>query len=357
MKAPRSSDQLVIWSTAIWLSGCDARLERPGLLWLLWLVPLLAIGGIVLSRQRQAHIRQLVEPETARRLLLGVQPGRRRSKAVLLLIAVTLLLISLAGLKIGFAWEEVRRQGVDIVVAIDVSDSMLVRDAEAVGELNRLERAKREVSDLLELLEGDRLGLVAFAGTAFLECPLTLDYGAAAIFLDSIAPDLIPVKGTALGEAIDAATQAFDPESTTGKAIILMTDGEDHQGEALAAAMRASEAGVRIFPIGIGRDEGAPIPDGRGGFRRDRSGDIILSRLDERALQKIALDTGGRYVRSVTGDVDLEQVYLQGIKATLEDQELGSSRQQRWKERFQWLVGAAMALLILERLIAETGRD
>jgi Ca-activated chloride channel family protein len=262
----------------------------------------------------------------------------------------------LAEPRYGFTWEEVKREGVDIVVALDVSDSMLVEDAETGGKLSRLERAKREITDLLRLLEGDRIGLVAFAGTAFVECPLTLDYGAAEIFLDAIDTDLIPVKGTALGPALRTAMEAFEGASHPSRAIVLITDGEDHTGQALQAATEAKAAGVRIFTIGIGRDEGAPIPAPGGGFRRDRGGEIILSRLDETTLQKIALETGGSYVRSVTGDVDLEKIYAQGIKATMEDQELGSRRRQRWEERFQWVLGLALLALMLEPLISERKR-
>jgi Ca-activated chloride channel family protein len=233
---------------------------------------------------------------------------------------------------------------------------MLVEDAESGGNLPRLERAKREISDLLKLMEGDRIGLVAFAGTAFVECPLTLDYSAAEIFLDAIDTDLIPVKGTAIGDAIRTSVEAFEGSSHKSRAIILITDGEDHTGDALKAAEEAKTAGIRIFTIGIGRDEGSPIPAPGGGFRRDRKGEIILSRLDETTLQKIALNTGGRYVRSVTGDVDLEQIYSQGIKATLEDEELGSKRRQRWEERYQWILAVALAALMAEPLISERFR-
>ncbi|MCB1034866.1 MAG: VWA domain-containing protein, partial [Acidobacteria bacterium] len=170
------------------------------------------------------------------------------------------MVLALAEPKYGFTWEEVKREGVDIVVALDVSDSMLVEDAESGGKLSRLERAKREITDLLRLMEGDRIGLVAFAGTAFVECPLTLDYGAAEIFLGAIDTDLIPVKGTALGDAIRTSLAAFEGAAQPSRAIVLITDGEDHGGDAVKAAAEARPAGVRIFAIGIVRDEGAPIP-------------------------------------------------------------------------------------------------
>ncbi|MDX1502164.1 MAG: VWA domain-containing protein [Thermoanaerobaculia bacterium] len=339
------------------LAGCaQLKVGSPESLWLLWLVPALALFLLYVARAKRRLLARFAQPEILARLTAGISRPRQVLKAALILLAVLALVLSLAELKYGFTWEEVRRRGVDIVVALDVSDSMLVEDVEAGGRLSRLERAKREIADLLRLLEGDRVGLVAFAGAAFLECPLTLDYGAAELFLDSLDTDLIPVKGTDLGEALRVSLEAFEGASHPSRAIILITDGEDHGGRALKLAAEAKTAGVRVFTIGIGRDEGAPIPASGGGFRRDRRGEIVMSRLDETTLQRVALETGGSYVRSVTGDVDLEKIYAQGIKATLEDQELGSRRRQRWEDRFQYVLGLALAALMLETLIPERRR-
>lgn len=338
-------------------AGCsDVRVGSPDSLWLLWLVPLVIAFQIYVFRTKSRLLRRFASKEMLRHLTAGVSRPRQVFKAALILAGILAAVLSLAELRYGFTWEEVKREGVDIVVTLDVSDSMLVEDAESGGRLSRLERAKREIADLLDLLEGDRIGLIAFAGTAFVECPLTLDYGAAAIFLDAIDTDLIPVKGTDLDTAIRTSLDAFEGASHSSRAMILITDGEDHSGRALAAAEQAKVDGVRVFTIGIGRDEGAPIPAPGGGFRRDRAGDIIVSKLDETTLQKIALATGGSYVRSVTGDVDLEKIYSEGIKATLEDQELGSKRRQRWEERFQWVLGFAIFFLALEPLIQERQR-
>lgn len=339
------------------LTGCDAvQVGSTESLWLLWLAPAMFAFYVYAFRAKTRLLRRFASAEMLERLTAGVSRSRQYWKAALVLLGLLAAVVSLAELKYGFTWEEVTREGVDIVVALDVSDSMLVEDAEAGGKLSRLERAKREIADLLQLMEGDRIGLVAFAGAAFIECPLTLDYGAAEIFLGAIDTDLIPVKGTAIGQAIRTSVQAFEGSSHKSQAIILITDGEDHTGAALAAAEEAKLAGIRIFTIGIGRDEGSPIPAPGGGFRRDRRREIILSRLDETTLQKIALDTSGRYVRSVTGDVDLEQIYSQGIKATLEDQELGSKRQKRWEERYQWILAVALIALMVEPLISERRR-
>jgi Ca-activated chloride channel family protein len=339
---------------APFLAGCeDVRVGHPDSLWLLWLLPLLLAFYLWSFLRRSQLLARFAGPETLPRLLGRVSRSRQRLKAALVLLGVAALALSLAEIKYGFTWEEVRREGVDIVVALDVSDSMLVEDVETGGRLNRLERAKREIADLLDLLDGDRIGLVAFAGTAFVQCPLTLDYNAAAIFLDSIDTDLIPVKGTDIGQAIEKSLSAFEGASHPSRAVILITDGEDHGGRALEAAAAAAAQDVRVFTIGIGREEGSPVPAPGGGLRRTRGGEIILSRLDETTLQKIALGTEGTYVRSVTGDLDLEKIYSQGIKATLEDQELGSSRRQRWQDRYQWILAVALGALMLEPLIGE----
>lgn len=343
----------LIWvlGAAIVLGGCDVRVGRSGALWLLWLVPLLVVFYVFSFRRATLLLRRFASAEMLARLRGGRTRSRRAFKATLVVAALAALVLSLAELKWGFRWEEVRRRGVDIVVALDVSDSMLVEDVQRGGGLSRLERAKREITDLLRLMEGDRVALVAFAGAAFVECPLTLDYGAAELFLSAMDTSLIPVKGTSLGEALSVSLDALASSPESSRAVILITDGEDHSGRALELAERAQSAGVRIFTIGIGRDEGAPIPDAGGGFRRDAGGEIVLSRLDEATLQKIALATGGRYVRSVTGDVDLEKIYNQGIKATLQDRELESRRRQRFTERFQWALAVALVCLMLEPLV------
>lgn len=346
---------LAVLVVALASAGCDVRVGDPMMLWGLWLVPLLAVFMVWSGRSRRRRLARFADATVLPRLVAGRSTPREVLKAILVLIGLAALVVALARPRWGFTWEEVQRKGVDIVVALDVSDSMLVEDVQSGGGLSRLERAKREIADLLELLEGDRIGIVAFSGTAFVQCPLTLDYAAAELFLRAVDTDLVPVKGTDLAEALDVARKSFDT-GTTGKAVILITDGEDHEGRVLEAATRAKDAGIRVFTIGIGRDEGAPIPAPGGGFRRDRRGEVIMSRLDETTLQKVALETGGRSVRSVTGDLDLETIYTRGIKASLEDAELGSRRRQRWEERFQWALALGFVALALEPLIGERSR-
>lgn len=322
---------------------------------LLWLVPFLIVLYLYAFLRKDACLKIFCGDVLASRLVDASARGRQRLKAFLLILAVLLLITALIRPRWGFHWEEVKRTGVDIIVAVDVSKSMLAQDIDP----SRLERAKRKIRDLIAMLEGDRIGLIAFAGAAFMQCPLTLDYGAFAMFLDYLDPDLIPVPGTALGEAVRLATASFKRRERTAKALILITDGEDHESDPLGAAAEAKKAGVKIFTIGIGSDTGAPIPqpDGSGGFVKDRGGSVVMSKLDEQLLQKIALETGGAYVRSVTGDIDLEKIYRGEIRAGMERTELASSRSKRWEERFQWFLGIALALIVLEACIVEHNRS
>ena len=246
----------------------------------------------------------------------------------------------------GYNWEDIKQEGVDIIIALDVSRSMLAEDIKP----NRLERAKRKIADLLNMLKGDRVGLVAFAGTSFVQCPLTLDYSAARIFLNAIDTDLIPIQGTALGDALRKSIKAFRTEEKKSKAIILITDGEDQSGLALEAAKEAREAGVKVFTIGIGKEIGAPLPnpDKSRGFLKNKEGEVILTKLDETTLQKISLETGGSYVRSVTGDIDLKTIYFDQISQKVDKKQFKSERRKIWQERFQWFIFSALLFLLYE---------
>ncbi|HAZ12331.1 MAG: hypothetical protein A2X86_03750 [Bdellovibrionales bacterium GWA2_49_15] len=318
-------------------------------IWFLLAIPFLIAFYVWAFKRKAALIEKFVSAELKERLLANFLPQRQKLKAVVLILSFTCAVLALIGPRWGFHWEEVKRRGVDIIIALDVSKSMMAEDISP----NRLERAKRKIGDFLNMLQGDRVGLIAFAGTSFLQSPLTLDYGAIKLFLDELDTNLIPVPGTALGDAISKAMASFDQNDKKSRVLVLITDGEDHVGNPLEAAKKAGEQQIKIYTIGIGKDEGAPIPDKEnGGFKKDSSGNLILTKLDEQTLQKIALETGGSYVRSVSGDLDLENVY-KDITLKVEDKDLKSGKRQRFEERFQWFVLLALLLLIIELFISE----
>jgi Ca-activated chloride channel family protein len=317
--------------------------------WALWLVPVAAaLGGAVwlAARRAAARLAAHVDPHLLVPLI-GRASRKHVHSALLIGAAATSLVVGLAGLRVGYAFEEVHSTGIDLVIALDVSDSMKVVDG--TDGVTRLDRARREIQDLLTRIDGDRVALVGFAGTAWLACPLTLDTAAASMFLDELDPDLASRQGTALGVALDVSREAFESGARDARAILLLTDGEDHGGDALEAARKAADEGIRVFAIGIGRDEGSPIPDGDGGFRRDRKGELILSKLDEPTLQSVAEATGGGYVRSTLGDVDLQQVYDLGIKQQTTAEERAGGLRKIWNDRYAWLVALAIVLLLVER--------
>ena len=318
---------------------------------LLWLLPLAAVALIVQSRKKKRAMQVFAEPHLLDRLTVLHHRGRRFIKATLLLLSLGLLLFALAGPRWGSHYEEVSQKGVDIMLLVDVSPSMLVEDISP----NRLERARREILDFLKVVQGDRVGLIAFAGAAFIQCPLTLDYAALEMFLSALHPDLIPVAGTDLGAAIDMGISAFDEESATDKVMLLITDGEDNETRGTQAARRAAAKGVKIFVFGIGDVGGGPIPelDGSGGFKKDRQGKLILSKLQEAGLQQIASLTGGIYVRSVAGDLDLDILYFDGIKSRTQARELKSGKIKVYEERFPLFVLAAFIILLVEGFIDE----
>ncbi len=325
------------------------KLARVEMLYLIWMVPALLLVILYGARRR----RRILNRYASSRGLSAIVPegGERRrwAKAALLLAAMGLGGVALAGPQYGYRWEEIEQKGVDLIIALDCSRSMLADDIKPT----RLDRAKREIHDLLTLVEGDRVGLVAFAGTAFLQCPLTLDYSGFHVFLDVLSPDFLPVGGTDLAGAIRVAVDGFDPKTNTEKAVILITDGENTgDGDPIAAAEAARKAGITLFTIGVGGVEGVPVPDSEGGFRKDPSGKIVLTRLDEETLKKVAVTTGGAYVRSVAGDMDLDAIYTERIREDMRRETVKSGRRQVWEDRYQWVLSLAVLALLTDLFIA-----
>jgi Ca-activated chloride channel homolog len=329
------------------------KFARIELLFLIWIVPLLVLAYLYGWRKRRNILKGFAQKRTLANIVPTGMDHRRRIGAGLVLSAAVCTVIAMSGPQYGFQWQEVERQGIDIIIALDCSRSMLATDIAPT----RLDRAKREIYDLLTMLQGDRVGLVAFSGTAFLQCPLTIDYPAFYLFLDVLGPDYLPVGGSDMSAALEYAQDAFDPQSQAEKAVILITDGE-HTGDRdpLEAAQTAQKAGIKLFTIGVGSGDGVPVPANQGGFKKDAAGQIILSRLDESLLTRMALSTGGSYVRSVAGDMDLEAIYVEQIRSGMDAVTVESGRKQIWADRYQWPLALAVVLLLLAQWIPPVKR-
>ncbi|HEX2613417.1 MAG TPA: VWA domain-containing protein [Fibrobacteria bacterium] len=330
----------------------DARL-----LWLLGLAPLLALFLAWARWRATARLRRFADPELLPRLTAGVSPARRLLKAALLLLGVFFLALAIARPLWGSRMELVQRKGVDVVVAVDVSLSMLAEDIRP----NRLARSKQEIQRFAEKLEGDRIGLVAFAGDAFLQCPLTSDYGAFRVFLDVLEPGLVDAPGTDLGRALEEALKAFPPGEGRHRAIVLLTDGEDHGGHAMEVAEEARKRGVVVHVVGIGSPGGVPIPIGGGSggsgnrvYKRDAQGQVVSTRLDTELLANIARTTGGELHLAQPGRFELLDV-LKKINA-MEKRSFDAEQVARLEERFQFPLAAAIVLLTLEFLVSDRRR-
>lgn len=320
----------------------------------LWLVPVVFLF-VFLSllwsyKKRSNRVRQLIAPKLRKLMLVSDNSSSKFfQRSLLLSLAAGLLVFSMARPRWGFEWKEVSMEGVDIMVALDVSPSMLSEDIKP----NRLRRAKREIEDLVEMLEGDRVGLTVFSGAAFVQCPLTADYSAVAMFLDHINTKMVPIAGTSIGDAINLSISSLtqgESSQDAGKVIILISDGEDQDSQPLEAARKAAEKGIRIYTIGMGSLQGAPIPESRGGFKKDRAGALVVSKLKESQLQEIAAITDGVYVRSTTSDFDLQKIYNEHIKQNVNKAKFKDSREKIWYERFFYFSLLCLVILLIEYL-------
>lgn len=325
------------------------------LIHLFWIVPVLILFLVWSFRRKLVLLQRFAHLEMLKRMMGHVSIQRQYIKAGLIVATVIFLILALMEPKWGATWEQVQRRGIDVIVAVDVSRSMLATDEKP----NRLERAKRAILDLLNLMDGDRIGLIAFAGSAFVQCPLTLDYGAAKMFVNEIEPQLIPRGGTRIGDAIRKAITAFEGDVKKHRALILITDGEDHDSDPLGAAEEARKRGIRIFCIGIGSSKGTPIQltDEAGDmtYLKDAEGSQVLSKLDETLLQKIAIETGGAYVPAQKSGLELDEIYTRRI-AEMEEKDLESKREKRYEHRFQWPLSVAAFLLVVETITSDKKR-
>ena len=328
------------------------RFANPHLLWLLLVFPPALAAFFWWSwRERQRLLTQFVEARLLPNLLSGLSPARRKIRLACVIFAVVLLMVALARPQWGFSWEETKQRGLDIVVAIDTSKSMLAEDITP----NRLARAKLAALDLMQQAKSDRLGLVAFAGSAFLQCPLTIDDAAFRQSVEALDVNIIPQGGTALAEAINTARKAFK-EGDNYKVLVLFTDGEDNDEGALEAAQAAAKDGMRIFTVGIGTAEGELLrlkdAKGRTDYIRDDQGNVVKSHLNESLLQQLAGETEGGFYLPLRGAKTIDTLYEKGL-APLPKSEQAMKLIKRYHERYHWPLAAAIALLLVEMLLPE----
>ena len=320
------------------------RFEEPTYLYLLLLLPFLAAFYLYSNYRRRKAIRKFGDPVLMAQLMPDVSKYRPDVKFWLVFAAIGLFAVLLARPQFGSKLETVKRQGVEVMIALDISNSMLAQDVQP----SRLEKAKRLVAQLVDKMENDKVGMIVFAGDAFTQLPITSDYISAKMFLESINPSLISKQGTAIG----AATRSFTPQEGVGRAVIVITDGENHEGGAVEAAKAAAEKGIQVSVLGVGMPDGAPIPvEGTNDFRRDRDGNVVVTRLNEQMCQEIAQAGDGIYVR-VDNSNAAQKVIAQEInkmaKADVETQVY-----TEFNEQFQAVAWIILLLLLAEMLILE----
>ncbi len=319
------------------------RFANPQLLWLLCALPVLIGLYIYAVHHRRKQLARFGLPETLSPLMPEVSRGRRVLKHLLFFTAVVFLILAAARPQFGSKLREEKSQGVEMMLLVDVSNSMLAEDFEP----NRLERTKYAINRLFEGLKQDRVGLVIFAGEPKVQLPITSDYRMAKAFAKKMSPSQIELQGTAVGKALEQGLLSFssETEGSHSRVMILITDGENHEDDAIAVARRAAEMGIRIFTIGIGTPEGAPIEiDSE--FIKDEKGDMVVSKLNEEMLQQIADITGGVYVRSTKQSIGLEEV-VKSIN-DMEQTEMSMLRFEEFNEQYQYLLGIALMLFFLE---------
>lgn len=328
------------------------RFAREYYLYALLLVPALIAAYIFASRVRRRALARLVDLQILERLSEQAGKYKRLVKFVLLLAVVLFLVIGLANPQIGTRLEEVKQEGVDIFIALDVSLSMKAEDIKP----NRLEKAKFEIRNLIGRLAGDRLGLIVFAGEAYTQFPLTTDYSAANLFLDVVDTDVVPTPGTSIASAIKRALESYNFEEPSTKVLVIITDGENTEGDAFRAAQDAAAKGILLYTIGLGSPTGTPIPVYNAAgqqidFKRDRSGEVVVTKLDEASLEQIASIGKGKYYRGTNSQDELEAIY-KDINS-LQKREFGVKQFTDYEDRFQFFIGAAIVLLLIELMLSE----
>lgn len=319
---------------------------QPQYLLLILLIPLFFVSYVLMRHFRRRRIRKFGDERLVSRIMPSASGSKGWVRLVLFSLAFFFFSIGMSRPQIGAKLKEHKTKGAEIMIALDVSNSMLAEDYSP----NRLERAKLAISKLVDRLRDDRIGMIVFAGSSFVQLPITTDYVSAKMFLNSISPESVPIQGTAIGEAINTAIRSFSAQSEKSRAIIVITDGENHEDDPVAAAKQAAEMGIRVFTIGVGSSEGKPIPM-NGELLKDRSGNIVVSRLDEKTLKQIAAAGNGMYVRAGNSEFGLNPIIDEIQK--MQDEQFSSVVFEEYDEQYMYFFGIALFFFVLEMLVGE----
>lgn len=327
------------------------RFANPEYLIALWAIPVLIALFWYMSINRKKILEKFAQKKIQKIIISSFSGYKNSFKFGLVLVAHSLLVIAAANPQVGTKMTEVKQTGIDVFILLDVSYSMVAEDIKP----NRLEKAKFQIANLVQKLRGDRIGLIIFAGEAYIQFPLTTDYSAANLFLSAVNENSVPQQGTAIASSIDMAIRSFDTLSTE-KVIVIISDGEDHEGDLNSAIGNAAAKGIKIYTIGLGSPDGTPIPvyDSRGrmmGFKKDSNGNTVLTKLDEETLKKIASDGKGKYFRGTNFDDHLDRIYKE--LSELEQTEYGVKKVTDYEDRFYYFLFPAIILLVLEFFISD----
>lgn len=322
------------------------RFANPYILYLLLIIPAAIVLFIFAQMRRRRRLERFASSSLLAQLTPSASPARLRTKFVLYSLALVFLILAAARPQVGSKLREEHQKGIEMMLVVDVSNSMLAEDFEP----NRLDRTKFAIDRVVESMKQDRIGVVAFAGEAQVQLPITSDYRMARAFARKLSPQMVRTQGTDLGAAIKLATMSFSSQSEGSRVMILITDGENHESDALEAAQAAAEKGIAIYTIGIGTPEGAPVMIG-GEYLTDENGDMVVSKLDEKMLQEIASTTGGAYVRATKQSIGLKEI-VDRLKE-LDESDLATTRFEAFDEQFQYPLVVALLLLLIEWLILD----
>jgi len=322
------------------------RFENPDYIYLLILVPIIIVGYWLMSLKAQRKLNMFASDSMLKIIAPSRSLAKQNIKFGIIILAFVLIVLSVANPQVGAKIEQVKQVGIDIYILLDVSKSMAAQDIEP----SRLEKSKYEISKLIQNMQGDRIGLIVSSGDAFIQFPLTSDYSAAGLFLNSVDFTSVPTPGTAIERAISLAANSFQENVKTKKAIIILTDGEDHEGNIDDAVAEAVDKGIQIFCIGVGSENGAPVPitdkNRIVGYKKDQSGNVVISKLDESTLRNIASKGNGKFYRSTNNEDELEKVF--DDLAKIEKNEYGVARITDYEDRYYYLLFPAIVLLMIE---------